>query len=106
MRRPPEPRISRRGVARATAVSLMIAAAVAVPSLALGSAASNSKSFDDTRGESFSAPDILRTTVSNTDSGDLRFAITLSNRPVFGRDMLVLVFLDTVKGGDPDSNGA
>ncbi len=96
----------RRRGARAAAAVLVIAAAVAVPSLAFGSAASNTKSFDDTRGESFAAPDIIRTTVSNTDSGTLRFAITLSNRPVFGRDMLVLVFLDTVKGGDPDSNGA
>ena len=38
----------------------------------------------------------VRTTVSNSDAGDLRFAITLSNRPIFGRDMFVDVFIDTV----------
>lgn len=90
---------------RAIAATIAVVGAIAVPSLAHGSAAANTKSFADTRGESFAAPDIVRTTVSNTDAGDLRFAITLSNRPVFGRDMLVLVFIDTVKGGDPDSNG-
>jgi hypothetical protein len=91
---------------RAGVAICAIVAAVVAPSLALGSAAANTKSFGDTRGENFLAPDIVSTTVSNTDAGDLRFAITVSNRPVFGRDMLILVFVDTKKGGDPDSNGA
>ena len=98
-------RTRRRGL-RLGVASLVVVGAVAVPSLALGSAASNSKSFGDTRGENFLAPDIVRTVVSNNDAGDLSFAITLSNRPVFGRDMLILVFVDTKKGGDATSNGA
>lgn len=93
----------RRGLRLGIAV---LVGAVAVPSLALGSAMSNSKSFGDTRAENLLAPDIVGTSVSNTDAGDLRFAITVSNRPVFGRDMLILVYVDTKKGGDPDSNGA
>lgn len=81
-------------------------AAVAIPSLAAGASASNSKSFEDSRAENLLAPDIVRTAVSNTDASDLRFAITLSNRPVFSRDMLVLIFVDTKSGGDPQSAGA
>jgi hypothetical protein len=87
-------------------VAALVVGAVAVPSLALGSAMSNSKSFGDARGENLLAPDIVGTRVSNTDAGDLRFAITVANRPVFGRDMLIVVFVDTKKGGDPESNGA
>jgi len=106
MRREAKTVNERRRAARAAIAMAVLAAVVAVPSLALGSAASNAKSFDDTRGELFAAPDIVRTTVSNTDAGVLRFAIALSNRPVFGRDMLALIFIDTVKGGDPEFNGA
>ena len=98
-------RTRRRGV-RVGLAALVAVGAIAVPSLALGFATSNTKSFGDTRGENLLAPDIVNTTVSNTDAGDMRFAITVSNRPVFGRDMLILIFVDTQKGGDADSNGA
>ena len=104
-RRAEETRIRRRAV-RLVLASLVVVGAVAVPSLALGSAAANVKNFADSRAENLLAPDIVSTTVSNTDGGDLRFAITVSNRPVFGRDMLILIFVDTQQGGDPDSNGA
>lgn len=80
--------------------------AILAPSIAIGASASGQKSYPDGSGENVLAPDIVRTAVTNTDGGDLRFAITLSNRPVFGRDMLVVVFLDTRKGGDPESDGA
>jgi hypothetical protein len=92
---------------RSLTVASLLAALVAVPAIALGAAASNSRSFPDSTGENPGAPDITSTTVSNDNVGEITFKINVANRSSLTPDMLLLLFIDTVEGkGDPDSLGA
>jgi hypothetical protein len=78
-----------------------------LPAMALGGAASNSKTFSDSTNEDLLAPDITSIAVSNDDAGLITFKVGMSNRPALTSDMLFLLFIDTVPGvGDPDSFGA
>ncbi len=85
---------------------------VALPAIALGSAArttTNSQSYPDSTGEDPTAPDITSIGVSNDDTGLITFQINVANRPALTPDMLFLIFLDTDKNastGDPQTFGA
>jgi hypothetical protein len=86
---------------------LAVAALIAAPAVALAAAASNSQSYPDSTGENPTAPDITSVSVANDDAGALTFTVNVNNRPALTPDMLLLMFIDTVKGkGDPESLGA
>jgi hypothetical protein len=71
-------------------------------------AAANSATFQDSTGEDPLGPDITTITVSNTDAGMLSFRITIPNRPQFGQDMLINLWVDSDSNtatGDPDIAG-
>ena len=92
---------------RAIVIVTALVALVLVPAIALGAAASNSRSYTDSTGEDPGAPDVTGVVVSNDDTGVITFKVNVSNRPSLTPDMLLLVFVDTEKGkGDPDSLGA
>jgi hypothetical protein len=84
---------------------LAIAAAVALPAVALGalpSAASsplapqaNSTTYTDSSGEDPAAPDITTIVVSNDDAGLVSFRINIPNRPQLGQDMYMILFVDS-----------
>jgi len=105
--------LTRPGLALALAVAV-----VALPTVASGAlsgtaaptlAAANSTTYQDSSGENPAAPDITTLTVSNNDAGLISFRINVPNRPAFGRDMLILLFVDTDNNpatGDPESLGA
>ncbi len=85
----------------------VLAFLIGVPAIALGAAASNSRSYSDSTGENPTAPDITSVVVSNDDTGALTFKVNVNNRPLLTPDMLLLLFIDTEKGkGDPESLGA
>ena len=87
-------------------------ALVALPAIALGSAArsaTNSQSYLDSTGEDPAAPDITSIGVTNDDTGLITFQVNIANRPALTPDMLFLVFLDTDKNaatGDAQTFGA
>lgn len=105
--------LTRPGLALALAVAV-----VALPTVASGAlsgtaaptlAAANSTTYQDSSGENPAAPDITTLTVSNNDAGLISFRINVPNRPAFGRDMLILLFVDTDNNpatGDLESLGA
>ena len=73
-----------------------------------GSVAANSTNYQDSSGENAAAPDITTLTVSNTDAGLLSFRVNVPNRPSFGQDMLIVLFVDADNNpatGDPDPLG-
>ena len=75
-------------------------ALVALPAIALGSAArsaTNSQSYLDSTGEDPAAPDITSIGVTNDDTGAITFQINIANRPAFTPDMLLDIILDTDK---------
>jgi hypothetical protein len=95
--------MTRRSIALVAALSAL----VLMPAMALGGAASNSKTFSDSTNEDPAAPDITSIGVSNDDAGAITFKVGISNRPALTADMLFLLFIDTAQGvGDPDSFGA
>jgi hypothetical protein len=83
-------------------------AAVALPTMASGALsapAANTTSYQDSTGENAAAPDITTLTASNTDAGMLSFKINVPNRPTFGQDMLIELFVDSdnnTSTGDSD----
>ena len=95
----------------------IVVAVVALPTVASGAfsspatpgaVAANSTSYQDSSGENPAAPDITTLTVSNTDAGMLSFRVNVPNRPSFGQDMLVVLFVDADNNpatGDPDPLG-
>ena len=91
---------------------LVAIALIALPAIALGSAArsaTNSQSYPDSTGEDPAAPDITSVGVTNDDSGLITFQINIANRPALTPDMLFLIFLDTDKSattGDPQFFGS
>ena len=114
------------GIARLpTRTGLLLAVAgviVALPTVASGALpsgasapagpaapASNSATFEDSTGENPAAPDITTMVVSNNDAGIITFRINVPNRPSFGQDMLILLFVNADNNattGDPDLLGA
>jgi hypothetical protein len=94
-----------------------VVAVVALPTVASGAfsspaapeaVAANSTSYQDSAGENPAAPDITTLTVSNTDAGMLSFRVNVPNRPSFGQDMLIVLFVDADNNpatGDPDPLG-
>ena len=95
----------------------IVVAVVALPTVASGAfsspatpeaVAANSTSYQDSSGENPAAPDITTLTVSNTDAGVLSFRVNVPNRPSFGQDMLIVLFVDADNNsatGDPDPLG-
>ena len=95
----------------------IVVAVVALPTVASGAfsspaapeaVAANSTSYQDSSGENPAAPDITTLTVSNTDAGMLSFRVNVPNRPAFGQDMLIVLFVDADNNsatGDPDPLG-
>ncbi len=95
----------------------IVVAVVALPTVASGAlsspaapegVAANSTNYQDSSGENPAAPDITTLTVSNTDAGMLSFRVNVPNRPSFGQDMLVVLFVDADNNpatGDPDPLG-
>ena len=72
---------------------------------ALSAPAANSTSYQDSTGENAGAPDITTLTASNTDAGLLSFRVNVPNRPTFGQDMLIELFVDSdnnTSTGDSD----
>jgi hypothetical protein len=70
--------------------------------------AANSKTFDDSTGESADAPDITSVVVSNTNAGLITFKINIPNRPTLTEDMEMDIFVDSdinTSTGDPDFLG-
>lgn len=99
----------RLGLVLATAVAVVAlptAASGAFSSPAAVSApAANSTTYQDSTGENPAAPDITTLTVSNTDAGTISFRVNIPNRPTFGQDMLIGLFIDADNNpatGDPD----
>ena len=92
-------------------------AVVALPTVASGAfsspaapdaVAANSTNYQDSSGENAAAPDITTLTVSNTDAGLVSFRVNVPNRPSFGQDMLIVLFVDADNNpatGDPDPLG-
>lgn len=75
-------------------------ALVALPAIALGSAArsaTNSQSYLDSTGEDPAAPDITSIGVTNDDTGLITFQVNIANRPAFTPDMLLDIYVDTDK---------
>lgn len=97
---------------RTLAFGLVVLALIALPAIALGSAArttTNSQSYPDSTGEDPAGPDITSIGVTNDDTGLITFQINVSNRPALTPDMFFLIYLDTDKNtatGDPQSFGA
>ncbi len=95
----------------------IVVAVVALPTVASGAlsspaapegVAANSTNYQDSSGENPAAPDITTLTTSNTDAGMLSFRVNVPNRPSFGQDMLVVLFVDADNNpatGDPDPLG-
>ncbi len=95
----------------------IVVAVVALPTVASGAfsspaapegVAANSTNYQDSAGENPAAPDITTLTVSNTDAGMLSFRVNVPNRPSFGQDMLIVLFVDADNNsatGDPDPLG-
>jgi hypothetical protein len=95
----------------------IVVAVVALPTVASGAfsspatpeaVAANSTNYQDSSGENPAAPDITTLTVSNTDAGMLSFRVNVPNRPAFGQDMLIVLFVDADNNsatGDPDPLG-
>jgi hypothetical protein len=96
----------------------LIAAAMLIPVAAAGAGtfaasspervAANSVTFQDSTGEDPAAPDITTIVVSNDDAGILSFRVNVPNRPQFGQDIYVVLFVDTDSNsatGDPDLAG-
>jgi hypothetical protein len=104
--------LTRPGLLLATAVAV-----VALPTVASGAfsspaapeaIAANSTTYQDSSGENAAAPDITTLTVSNTDAGMLSFRVNVPNRPTFGQDMLIALFVDAdnnTSTGDTDPLG-
>jgi len=94
------------------ALGFVAIALVALPAIALGTAArtaTNSQSYQDSTGEDAAAPDITSIGVTNDDTGAITFQINISNRPAFTPDMLLDIYLDTDKNaatGDSQIFGA
>jgi hypothetical protein len=105
---------TRTGLALAVAgaiVALPTVASGALPSGAAAPAAvaANSTTYQDSTGENAAAPDITNLVVSNNDAGVIQFRVNVPNRPTFGQDMLILLFVDAdanAATGDADLLGA
>lgn len=105
---------TRTGLALAVAGAIIALPTVASGALPSGTAspaavAANSTTYQDSTGENAAAPDITNLVVSNNDAGVIQFRVNVPNRPTFGQDMLVLLFVDAdanATTGDPDSLGA
>ena len=97
-----------RPLTRPSLVLAIAVAVVALPALASGALsapAANSTSYQDSTGENAAAPDITTLTASNTDAGRLSFRVNVPNRPTFGQDMLIELFVDSdnnTSTGDSD----
>ena len=95
----------------------IVVAVVALPTVASGAfsapaapeaVAANSTNYQDSSGENPAAPDITTLTTSNTDAGMLSFRVNVPNRPSFGQDMLIVLFVDADNNpatGDTDPLG-
>jgi hypothetical protein len=106
-----------RSLTRPGLLLSIVVAVVALPTVASGAfsspaapeaVAANSTSYQDSSGENPAAPDITTLTVSNTDAGMLSFRVNVPNRPAFGQDMLIVLFVDADNNsatGDPDPLG-
>ena len=82
-------------------------ALIALPAIALGSAArsaTNSQSYLDSTGEDPAAPDITSIGVTNDDTGAITFQVNIANRPAFTPDMLLDIFIDTDKNAATGSS--
>ncbi|MCI0636473.1 MAG: hypothetical protein L0206_21525, partial [Actinobacteria bacterium] len=100
--------LTRPGLLLAIAIAV-----VALPTAASGAfsaptaptaIAANSTTYQDSSGENPAAPDITTLTTSNTDAGMLSFRVNVPNRPTFGQDMLIVLFVDSDNNaatGDP-----
>jgi hypothetical protein len=105
---------TRTGLALAVAgaiVALPTVASGALPSgmAAPAAVAANSTTYQDSTGENAAAPDITTVVVSNNDAGVIQFRINVPNRPAFGQDMLILLFVNSDNNattGDPETFGA
>jgi hypothetical protein len=108
---------TRTGLALAVAGAIAVVPAIASGALPTGSkaplapaaTAANSTTFQDSTGENAAAPDITTVVVSNNDAGVIQFRVNVPNRPAFGQDMLILMFMNTdnnTSTGDPESFGA
>jgi hypothetical protein len=85
---------------RISALVVVAIALVALPAIALGSAArsaTNSQSYLDSIGEDPAAPDITSIGVTNDDTGLITFQVNIANRPAFTPDMLLDIYVDTDK---------
>lgn len=97
-----------RPLTRPWLVLAIAVATVALPTMASGALsapAANSTSYQDSTGENAAAPDITTLTASNTDAGLLSFKVNVPNRPTFGQDMLIELFVDSdnnTSTGDQD----
>ena len=97
-----------RPLTRPSLVLAIAVAVVALPALASGALsapAANSTSYQDSTGENAAAPDITTLTASNTDAGMLSIKVNVPNRPTFGQDMLIELFVDSdnnTSTGDSD----
>jgi hypothetical protein len=102
-----------------TGLVLAVAGAlVALPTVASGALSSvagtaatsaNTTTYQDSTGENPAAPDITTLVTSNNDAGLIQFRINVPNRPAFGQDMLIALFVDSdanASTGDPESLGA
>lgn len=81
-------------IAVAALVAVLPTAAGALPQGASGVSA-NSQDYNDSTGENANAPDITTLRVSNTDTGLITFRVNVPNRPTYGQDVLVDLFLNT-----------
>jgi hypothetical protein len=93
----------------ALAIAVVACALPTLASGALSAPAANSVTFQDSTGENPAAADISAVTVSNNDTGLLKFKIDIPNRPTAPQDMFVLIWVDSDNNpqtGDPDSLGA
>jgi hypothetical protein len=95
----------------AAGVVALPTAAGAFPQDAAAPAAvsANSQTFNDSTGEDPAAPDISTIVVSNTDVGALTFKVNIPNRPQYGQDQVIFMFLDSDANqatGDSENLGA
>jgi hypothetical protein len=107
--RPP----TRPGSLLAIALAVVALPAVAFGALPAGTAsptavAANTTTYTDSTGEDAAAPDITTIVVSNDDAGIVSFRINVPNRPQFGQDMYMILFVDSDNNpatGAPDLAG-
>ena len=97
-----------RPLTRPWLVLAIAVAVVALPALASGrslGAGSEQHVVSGLDRRDAAAPDITTLTTSNTDAGRLSFRVNVPNRPTFGQDMLIELFVDSdnnTSTGDSD----